>query len=75
MAEISEKEAILGFMDSMKKAASYAGMLAHYQQNPQWMTVRHFCEQVNSTAIDIATSKALSRNDVVRRLDLMGGQK
>ena len=50
-------------------------MLAHYQQNPQWMTVRHFCEQVNSTAIDIATSKALSRNDVVRRLDLMGGQK
>lgn len=67
--EHQEPEMLLGFMDSMKRAASYANGMAHAQQNPQWLAVRDLLEGCRGQAVKMATQKAVPRHQVLGMLD------
>lgn len=67
--EHNEPELLLGFMDAMKRGASYANGMAHAQANPNWLMVRDILEQVRGQAIKMATNKAVPRQDVLKLLD------
>lgn len=71
-----DKDLLLFLVDGLKKAASAANGLAHTQANPAWLTIRDLLENVRTNALIMATSKSVSRQNVLQMLDSRaGGQK
>lgn len=73
MAEDSEPQILIRFMEAMKQAAGCAHQLAHAQQNPAFLLVRDSCEALRQTSMRMAVSKPVPRKEVLAMLDRREG--
>ena len=71
---VSEVEALVGFVDGLKKSASYAHAMAHYQANPNWLKVRDMLENLIVHGQKMAMSKSVPRDEVIKQLDYRQSQ-
>jgi hypothetical protein len=67
--ELSEPEILLRLLDGLKKASGSAGQLAHHQQNPAWLDIRNNLEIMHKLCSQVATSRAVPRQEVLRSID------
>lgn len=67
---ISEPEMLNRFVDGLKTAAGSAHQLAHAQENPSWLKVRDYLENLIEKGQRLAISKSMSRQEVLRQLDV-----
>lgn len=68
-SDLSEHELLLEFMDGLKRAASAAGGMAHYQHNPGWLMVRDMLESCRHNGMAMASKRPLSRQQTLNGLD------
>jgi hypothetical protein len=67
---VNEVEALVGFVDGLKKSAGYAHAMAHYQENTNWLKVRDMLEALIESGQKMAMSKSMPRAEVLRNLDI-----
>lgn len=73
MAETTEPEMLLRFMDGLRQASGSAHQLAHAQQNPAFLAVRDTLEALRVTAMKMATASPVPRQRVLQMLDRRAG--
>jgi hypothetical protein len=69
MADTTEPEMLMRFMQALKDAAGSAHQLAHAQQNPNWLSVRDLLEATREQGAKMAMRRSMPRQDVLTALD------
>lgn len=66
---LSEVEVFKELIDGLKRSASSAHALSHYQQNPNWLKVRDNLEIMIVACQELVSAKSLPRQQVLEALD------